>query len=47
MFINILYDNKLLYKELTEEECRMIMLALAEKVADGAMDSKLINVEVV
>jgi hypothetical protein len=47
MFINILYDNKILYKELSEEECRMIMLALAEKVADGDIDSKLINVEVV
>lgn len=42
---NILYDNKILYKELTEEECIAVLKILAEKVADNLLDKNLINVE--
>jgi hypothetical protein len=42
---NILYDNKILYKELTEEELRNVLFQLSEKAADGQIDSNLINVE--
>ncbi len=42
---NILYDNKILYKELTEEECITVLKILAEKVADNLLDKNLINVE--
>ena len=42
---NILYDNKILYKELTEEELRNVLFQLSEKAADGQIDASLINVE--
>ncbi len=47
MYWNIYYDNKLLYKEVTDEERKTIQIALMEKVTDGEMDITLINMEVV
>lgn len=47
MIFNILYDNKILYKELTEEECRNVLKVLAERATDGVLNKDLINVEVV
>jgi hypothetical protein len=47
MYWNIYYDNKLLYEKVTDEERKAIQLTLMEKVADGAMDITLINMELV
>ncbi len=47
MYWNIYYNNKLLYERVTDEERKTIQRALMEKVADGAMDITLINMEVV
>ena len=47
MYWNIYYDNKLLYKEVTDEERKTIQLALMEKVTDGEMNITLFKMEFV
>lgn len=42
---NILYDNRIIYTNITEEDVKQIMLELAEKAADGVIDTEKIDVE--
>lgn len=42
---NILYNNRIIYKEITEEDCKQLLLQLAEKAADGKINKDLIDVE--
>jgi hypothetical protein len=42
---NILYNGRIIHKELTEEECKQVLLLLAEQVADNKIDKDLIDVE--
>lgn len=42
---NILYDNRTIYTNITEEQVKQIMLELAEKAADGVIDTDKIDVE--
>lgn len=46
MMYNILYDNRIIYTNITEdEEVKRIILELAEKAADGVIDTEKIDVE--
>jgi (2Fe-2S) ferredoxin len=42
---NILYNNRVIYKEIDEEEVRKIMFDLTEQAADGKINLDLIELE--
>jgi hypothetical protein len=46
-YYNILYKGRIIYKEVTEDECRVIMLELSEHVADNKIDLDLIEMEAI
>lgn len=43
--MNIVYKNKIIYSNLTEEECVDILLELAEKSYEGEIDPNQIKIE--
>jgi hypothetical protein len=45
MPLNILYDNRIIYNNLTEEECADVLLELAEQSYEGKLDPNLITME--
>jgi hypothetical protein len=45
MPLNILYNNRIIYNNLKEEECTDILLELAEQSYEGKLDPNLITVE--
>ena len=47
LYYNISYNGKILYKEVSEEECTNLLAMLAEKSADGIINSDLIEVEAI
>lgn len=42
---SISYDGEIIHKEVNEDECRMILFQLAEKAADGVINTELIEIE--
>ena len=45
MMFNIYYDNKLLFTNLNESECKAKLLILSNEAADGVIDDSLVEVE--
>jgi hypothetical protein len=43
--LSIVYQNKIIYSNLTEEECTDILFELAEKSYDGQIDPNQIKIE--
>lgn len=42
---NILYNNRVIHKDLDEESLRRVLFELAEQATDGHIDADLIDVE--
>jgi (2Fe-2S) ferredoxin len=42
---NIVYNGRIIYKGITEEEVRQIMFELTEQAADGKINLELIELE--
>lgn len=44
-YFNIIYEGKIIYREVSEEECRIIMLELSEHATDNKINPDLIEIE--
>lgn len=42
---NISYNGQIIHENVSEDECRMILFQLAEKAADGDINTELIDIE--
>lgn len=47
MNYNILYNNRIIHRNIPEEEMRMILISLSEQAADNKINPELIDVEVI
>lgn len=47
IYYNILYKGRVVYKEVSEDECRAIMLELSEQATDNKLDPELLEVEAI